>query len=658
MANCGPDPSGGRVARPRSTVGVTAGGSARAVAGASAAGSTPAPERRLLAYDRGAGARLWLAIAAGIAAVAAVVLGAVLMSEVVASVFLDGKDLAAAACLVVALALLAAVRAILLWGHDVLAQGASTRLRRRLRSDLTSRLFALGPGYTSAERTGELATVLTSGLDDIDVYVAAFQPARVLAVAAPLLVLAVVLVLDPPTAVVLIATGPVLVLLLGMIGSRTGSLSERRFAELRWMSAFFLDLLSGMATLKMFGRSAEQVGSIRAVSRRFGETTMEVLRTAFQTALVLEWGAAVAMAVVAVEVSLRLMDGTIPFQRALAVLIVCPEFFLPLRQLAVRYHTGSAGRTAAARVFAILDTPAAASADRPARAVTTGAVAAGAVAEDSVAQDTAGRPASSGLGGPARTAPTIVFERVAFTYTDRSAAAIDDLTFTIPARARTALVGTTGAGKTTIVKLLLRFAAPDAGTILVDGHDLADINVASWRAAIGWVPQTPHLFHGTVADNLRLGRPDAMPDELERAARDAGAHEFIVTLPGGYDAPVGEDGLRLSGGQRQRLALARAILRDAPVLLLDEPTAHLDRRGEAMVAETLERLAHDRTVLIVTHRASLASTADAAVVLQHGRIVEAGAPATLLTSGGAFAALMAAGDDTGDGDGDGDGTPA
>ena len=240
---------------------------------------------------------------------------------------------------------------------DWLTQRAADKVKARLRADLTGHLLALGPGYTGRERSGELAAVVVSGSEALEAYVTIAQPARALAVAVPLLVLAAVAVVDPPTVLVLVVTGPVLVLLLAVIGGRAGAITERRFAELRWLSAFFLDMLQGIATLKLFGRSVEQVDTIRDMSRRYGDTTMEVLRTAFQTSLVLEWGAAVAVALVAVEISLRLMGGAIAFDRALAVLIIVPEFFLPLRTLATRYHAGAAGRTAAERIEAILAEP-------------------------------------------------------------------------------------------------------------------------------------------------------------------------------------------------------------------------------------------------------------------------------------------------------------
>ena len=251
----------------------------------------------------------------------------------------------------------ALLRAVILWSGDVLAQRSASRLKGDLREKLTQRLSLLGPAYTQSERSGELVNTVVEGVEVLDDYITTYQPARLLAVIVPVFVLIVIFLLDPLTTLILLFTGPILVLLLALIGSRAKGITEQRFLELSWMSAFFLDMLQGLATLKMFGRSREQIENIREISQKYGSTTMEVLRTAFQTSLVLEWGGTIATALVAVEVSLRLMGGTLPFNRALAVLVITPEFFLPLRQLAIKYHAGTAGKAAAERIFAILDTP-------------------------------------------------------------------------------------------------------------------------------------------------------------------------------------------------------------------------------------------------------------------------------------------------------------
>src|SRR5262245_56019233 len=390
-----------------------------------AARHPPNPERRLLAHVPAVRPLLWLAVGAGLVGAGCVVAAAWLVSVIVAAVVVDGKPPEGYAVLLGGLAALAVGRGAAVFAGEVVAQQAATRLKRGLRLDVTGHLARLGPARLGAERSGEVASLLGAGLEAIDAWLTAYQPARILAAIVPAFVLIVVVLVDPLTALVLLVTGPVLVLLLAFIGSRTRAVSRRRFAELRWMSGYFLDMLRGIATLKMFGRSAEQVENLRVISQRYGETTLEVLRSAFQTGLVLDWAGAVAMALVAVEVSLRLMEGALPFDRALALLIITPEFFLPLRTLAQRYHAGAAGQAAAERLFAILDEPVAAGPPRAAPAQALG----------SVASVRVPRP------------PAIVFDQVTYGYPGRTQPAIAGLSLTIPAGARMAIVGPTGAGK-------------------------------------------------------------------------------------------------------------------------------------------------------------------------------------------------------------------
>jgi ATP-binding cassette, subfamily C, bacterial CydD len=335
-----------------------------------------------------------------------------------------------------------------------------------------------------------------------------------------------------------------------------------------------------------------------------------VLRTAFQTGLVLEWGGTVATALVAVEVSLRLMYGMLPFERALAVLIITPEFFFPLRQLAIRYHAGTAGKTAAERIFTLLDQP---------------LKQRGMVSRPSVP--------------PARL--EIRFDDVSYAYADGKRPALEGFSLHIPHASRVALVGASGAGKSTAARLLLRFLDPDEGSITVDGTPLEAIDLAAWRARVAWVPQNPHLFHGTVRDNLILARPEASEAEMVAAARAAHAHEFIAGLREGYDTSIGERGARLSGGQAQRLAIARAFLKDAPFLILDEATSHLDSASEAAIQEALTTLMRGRTVLIIAHRLKLVYSADQVALVEWGRVSEVGDPRLLLGQNGPYQQLVA-----------------
>jgi ATP-binding cassette, subfamily C, bacterial CydD len=569
-------------------------------------------DRRILRLDTRA--RRWMTLAVALLSLAAVALiaQALLLSQTISRVFRGGQTLGAVLPLLVTLLLLIGVRAALQWSGEVIAQRGASRIKRDLRMRLL-RILGQSALPTSDERSGDLAHTVVEGVEALDEYVTQYQTARLLAALVPALVFLVVLWLDPLSGLILIVAGPLLVLLLAVIGSRTKELSERRFEELRWMSAHFLDMLQGLTTLKLFGRSKEQTETIAEISERFGRTTMQVLRTAFQTSLALEWAAVAATALVAVQVSLRLMDGLVAFDRALAVLLLTPEFFMPLRQLALQYHAGTTGKAAAQRIFALLDAPAPQVAPTPANSL--------------IAQI----PDDCDLR----------FEDVYLAYDGGTRPALRGLTMTIPHGQTVALVGATGAGKTSVARLLLRFVEPTSGAILVGETPLSAFDPDAWRACIAWVPQQPRLFYGTVVENLRLARPAASQEEMEEAARLANALDFIRALPQGFETPVHEGGSRLSGGQRQRIAIARAFLKDAPLLILDEATAHLDEQSEALVREATLRLLRGRTALIIAHRLEMAYGADQIVVLDRGEAVEFGDHHSLLAAGGRYQALVA-----------------
>ncbi len=553
----------------------------------------PSIDQRILGYSPAARKLLYATIACSLLAVLLVLGQALLVSNVINRVFLGHETLKAVQSLLGFVLLLAIARAVLVWLADSLAQKSASRLKNRMREDLLNHLATLGPAFNDGERSGELAHSILAGIEDLDEYMAAYQPLRALAALVPLLVALVVCALDPLSVLVLLATGPALVLFLVLIGSRTKVLTERRFLEMSWMSAHFLDVLQGLATLKMFGRSKEQVELVGEISRSYGSSSLDVLRSAFETSFVLELSTTIATALVAVEVGLRLTAGNISFPHALAVLIVTPEFFLPLRQLSMRYHASSTGRTAAARIFALLD-----AAPPPTR----------------LAHLLVRKHLSK--------AAEIRLSNVSFAYSDGKRPALENISFTIPTGMKVALIGSTGSGKTTIADLLLRFRQPTSGSIRVGGTPLDEIDLKAWRSQIAWVPQAPHLFFGTVAENIRLGRPDASAEETRSAAAAACADKFIRDLPMGYDTMVGDNGVRLSGGQKQRIAIARALLKDAPFLILDEATSQLDAANRALAESALNRLLEGRTALIIGHDLSMADRADRIVVLSQGRSIE------------------------------------
>lgn len=573
---------------------------------------------RILASDASARRFLGASVASGLLAAALTVSVALLIAKAIADTFQGGKTLDAILPALIVAALLALARSALMTAQELLAQRSSSKLRESVRVSLAQHILALGPTWLAGERAGEVVSAVTGGLESLDAWIVTYQPTRLLAALVPGLVLAVILILDAPTALVLILTGPVLILLLAIIGGHAQAVTARRHEEMRWMSAFFLDMLRGIETLKAYGRSRDQAGNIRDVSQHYGESTMDVLRTAFQTALVLEWATAVATAVVAVEVSLRLIAGGLAFEVAIAVLIVTPEFFAPLRQLAIRYHAGSAGRAGAERILTILDTP------RPDASATA--------PPQSSSVDPIGSPDDSSDGVLADQA-SIRLEAVWFSYPDRLPA-LRGVDMEITGSRVTALVGSSGAGKTTVANLLLRFIEPERGSITVGGVPLRSADRSRWLQDVAWVPQRPHLMYGTVAEVIRVSRPDASDDDVVRAAQAANADAFITGLSAGYDTHLGEDGRRLSGGQRQRLAIARAFLKDAPLVVLDEPTSQLDAESEAAIGGALRRLVRDRTVLVISHRLRLTALADEVVVLDAGRVVRSGPPSIVLEPSG------------------------
>ena len=561
------------------------------------------------------------AVASGALAGIAVVVQAGLLSQVVDAAFLGRAPLGSLTPILLALGAVAILRAGLVWLQEVLAQRLSGRLRLDVRDRLVRRLLALGPRFASGERTGEIANTLLGGVESLDAYLAQYLPQVVLAGIVPALVLAAVLWSDPLSALVLLLTFPLVPLFVWLIGSAAEARTRRQWVTLSRLAARFQDALSGLATLRAFGRVDDEADALEQGNERHRALTMEVLRLAFVSALVLEALAMLGTAVVAVEVGLRLLYARIEFREALFVLVLAPEFYRPLRALGAAFHAGMAGREAAARMAEIVE----AEGELAAPAVLAGAPVAAPV-----------------VLPPASRPPRLRFESVRVSYDAGRTRALDDFTLEVPAGGTLALVGPTGAGKTTAAHLLLRFLEPDAGRVLVDDIPLASLTPEEWRRRVAWVPQHPRLFHGTLRENLLLGQPEASEVAIGRALELAHLEELVRELPRGLETPVGEGGERFSGGEAQRVALARAFLKDAPVLVLDEPTAQLDLATEARVVEAVERLCRGKTVLLVAHRLTTVAAAARVALVSHGRVIEEGAPASLATSGSVYPRLVAA----------------
>ncbi len=492
------------------------------------------------------------------------------------------------------LAVVGCLRAAVGWGVGRHAARSAGRAKAVLRGRVLGRLRELGPQRLTEERRGELTTLLGRGLDALDGYFTGYLPQLVVAALVPVAVLVRLVVADWESALIVAVTLPLIPVFGALVGLHTRDATERQWAGLRRLGGHFLDVIAGLPTLRAFGRAKAQAEMIRAMADAHRLATLRTLRIAFLSALVLELAASLSVALVAVPVGLRLLDGELTLRRALLLLILAPEAYLPLRALGSSFHASAEGLAVARQVFELLD------------------------AEQQVVE-----PLPQVVGPVLRGAVSIEFEDVGVGFPGRNGPVLREVGFTAEAGRRTALVGPSGGGKSTLLALVLGLVTPERGRVLVNGVDLARLDLAEWRRQVTWVPQRPHLFGTTVAENIGLGLPDASPDRIRLAAAQAGAARFIEALPHGYATVLGERGLGLSAGQRQRIALARAFLRDTPVVLLDEPTAGLDRRTEADFLAAGERLMAGRTVLVVAHRPALLAGADQVLEVDRGRVAPA-----------------------------------
>ncbi|MFF2189089.1 thiol reductant ABC exporter subunit CydD [Streptomyces sp. NPDC058155] len=579
---------------------------------------------RLLRYARATRRFLVAVVVLGLAGAGLVVAQAMIIAEVVVGAFEGGLDASGLRTPLILLGVVAVGRGLVAWLTELAAHRASAAVKSELRGRLLERAAELGPGWLSGQRTGSLVALATRGVDALDDYFARYLPQLGLAVVVPVAVLARIVTDDWVSAGVIVLTLPLIPLFMVLIGWATQSRMDRQWQLLSRLSGHFLDVVAGLPTLKVFGRAKAQAESVREITSEYRRATIRTLRIAFLSSFALELLSTLSVALVAVGIGMRLVHGDLDLYTGLVVLILAPEAYLPLRQVGAQYHAAAEGLAAAEEIFAVLETGAGGSSGGAAR--------------------------DSGGVTEVPDSPRLEFEGVTVRHEGRTEPSLDAATLVVEPGETVALVGPSGAGKTTLLNVLLGFTAPTEGRVRVGGTDLSSLDLDRWRERIAWVPQHPYLFAGTIAENVRLARPDADAAAVRKALRDAGAYDFVTALPQGADTPLGEDGAGLSSGQRQRLALARAFLADRPLLLLDEPTAALDGETEAGIVEAVRRLAVGRTVLLVIHRPALLSVADRVIELggrTHGGTTGAvsglpggiGAPAGPGTAAGSGGAL-------------------
>ncbi len=537
---------------------------------------------RLMELGRGVRKHIGVTVVLGALTAALVIAQAWLLASVIARAFDGGVDVGDVRAPVIALLTVVVVRAFVAWCSEASASRASSHVKSELRLALVQKLASDAP-TAERESDGHLAALATHGIDALDGYFSRYLPQLVLAVIVPVAVIVAVCTADWISAVIIAVTVPLIPIFMALIGMRVQRRQDRQLRTLELLSGHFLDVVRGLTTLKVFGRSKAQVDTIRSVTDAYRRTTMSTLKLAFLSSLVLELLASVAVALVAVSVGLRLLYGHLDLQTSLFALVLAPEAYLPLRLVGTSYHASAEGLSAAEQVFEVLERPA------PARGTRTD------------------------VPDPAH--HQIVVDEVAVAYAGRDGAGLDPCSLTIDPGEVLAITGPSGCGKSTLLGMLLGFVVPDRGSIRVGDVELSSLDPDAWRRQIAWVPQRPHLFATSIAENLRLGRAEASDDELWEALAAASLDARVAALPHGLDTRLGERGAGLSVGEAQRLALARALLRRVPLLLLDEPTAHLDTETEARVVSSLQHAARGRTVVLVTHRPAPISIADHVVSL-------------------------------------------
>lgn len=489
------------------------------------------------------------------------------------------------------LALLIGARAAFVALSEWSAQELATRMKSSLRLEVVRRLVAAGPVRPIGQQTGEVTTSILEGIDKLDPFYRRFVPQVIATAIVPIVVLAGVAYFDLLSALLLALTAPLIPLFMWLLGTIAERRAREQWTALSRLGGRFLDTVQGLDTLQLFGRAVSAAEGVSAASEQLRVRTMGVLKVAFLSGFVLELAASVSTAVLAATVGVRLLEGQLAFGAGLPVLLLAPEFYLPFRQLGQRHHAAMEGTAAAQRVFELLDdTRPSTSASDP-------------------------RPLFSGDG-------ELVLDHVRYRYPKADRDALSGISFALAPRTMTAIVGPSGSGKSTLLALMLRFVEPTGGALRLHGRDARDVDPVTWRGQIAYVPQRPTFIRGTILDNMRLGRPDATLADVVTAARLADADLFIRALPNQYSEVIDENASSLSGGERQRLALARALVKPAPVLILDEPTANVDEITESVMARALSRISRERTVLVVAHRRNTIKHADVTLVFQGGRIVD------------------------------------
>jgi ATP-binding cassette, subfamily C, bacterial CydD len=501
------------------------------------------------------------------------------------------------------------VRALLIWVRERIAQQKAVVIKSGLRLRLFDHLIKQGAVFSRERKTGELVNTLTDGAGKLEDYFTRYIPSIIHIAVLPAVIIAFAIYTDWLSGLIMLLTAPLILFFMWLIGTWAKSLTSRQWKEMSAMSAHFLDVLQGIKTLKVFNRNHAEAAAVAEVSNNFRAITMQVLKVAFLSGMVLELAASISIAMVALQVGIRLIEGMMGYQMGLFVLLLTPEFYLPFRSLGQHHHTGMEGASAAEKIFEMLDSD-------PQRIKSQ--------TEVSLNVERL----------------RVAFAEVDFYYPNAAQPALHRISCSIEPGKLTAVVGRTGAGKTTFSQLLMGALKPASGQILFNGISLDQIHEDELNRIIACVPQHPYFFNLTVLENLLMADAKATPEQVEEACIKAGAHAFITQLPQGYHTQLSENAARLSGGEKQRLAIARAFLKNAPLLILDEPTSNLDPESEELIARATAELVKNRTTLIIAHRLKTIFRAGKILVFENGQIAETGNHDSLIAREGIYAGYL------------------
>jgi ATP-binding cassette subfamily C protein CydD len=549
-------------------------------------------DKKLFDLTKGIRAKFIFVVLAGLIGSIFTIQQALLLSKVISRVFLQHQILADVSVLIFIFIAISLLKVFILWLQNYFSAGIVLFIKKTLRKKILNKIEEAGPTFLKSERTGEIVSTLLTGVDKLEDYFSKYLPQIFLSVFIPVIILIFVFTIDLLTGIIFLITAPIIPIFMYLIGSIAEKMNKKQWESLSRMSSYFFDVLQGLTTLKLFNKTKDIIKRIDSITNIFRIKTMNVLKIAFLSSLVLELAATISVAIIAVEIGLRLLAGNFNYTEALFILILAPEFYMPFRLLGASYHAGMEGTSAFERIDEILQT------------------------KTYIFKQTNDKIERKDFTNNS----AIIFDNVAFRYPQREIDVLENISFTIEPKKVTALVGESGAGKSTILNLILRFIEPSRGNITASNFKLNEIDKNIWRENLSWLPQNPYLFKTSIEENIKLSKPDAALSEVIEAAKITRIHNLISSLPNGYNTGVNESAANFSGGEVQRIALARAYLRNSPFLLIDEPTANLDPIVEEEIIKDMYNLFADRTVLIIAHRLSTISKADKIIVIRNGKI--------------------------------------